>query len=437
MSSQVRPGSTDRALRPGTGILHRAAGVAGILAAGLVLAACSPAAAAHALASHLLSTTPPRAALASTTLPAGTPTAMPASNALSPTSGSLPATSGVPVVPWSSPLVLTTTHGTFSSVTVTDSLGLPVQGSVTARGTRWTSQPQLYPSTRYTLAAHLAGSGGVDTQTITVVTDQASTLLTPLFTPGPGNTVGVGFPIYVTFNHAVTNEAAVSAAMTVTSSIPVTGAWHWFSPTQAHYRPQTFWPAHDTITVDAHLAGVDAGGGAWGHGTYQYAFSTGNAWISHANVTAHTLTVTENGKVVRTIPASFGNTISPTQNGIHIVLEKQPSILMTSCSAQVTCNPTNPNYYSLEVYWDVRISNGGEFVHAAPWNHSLGQANLSVGCVNISTSQADWFYHNSGRRGDVVEVTNSAAATDLQDPGEMDWNMPWSAWLAGSGQATS
>ncbi|MHB1615363.1 MAG: L,D-transpeptidase, partial [Actinomycetes bacterium] len=336
------------------------------------------------------------------------------------------------VVPWSSPIVLAAVHGRIVSVTVSvtpASTGLT--GTVSASGATWTSQSTLVPATSYALHVDLSGPGGTRTQVLQVRTNEATTLLTPLITPGPGNTVGVGFPIMVTFNHPVTDRATVERAMTVTSSIPVTGAWHWFSSTEVHYRPQSFWPAHDTINIDVNLVGVQAGPGLWGHGHYFFSFSTGNAWVSYANAGTHTLTVTENGHVVHVFPAALGMPTFPTSNGIFVEQEKYPQILMTSCSAGITCSKTNSNYYSLEVYWDTRLSDGGIFVHAAPWDHLLGQANDSHGCIHVSTTDAQWFY-NHANRGDVVIVSHSYAPPSMGDPGQMDWNMPWSAWLAGS-----
>ena len=76
--------------------------------------------------------------------------------------------------------------------------------------------------------------------------------------------VGVGMPIIVYFSTPVTDKAAVERALTVDSSMPVVGAWHWYGNTEVHYRPVEYWPAHDEITVQANLKGVDAGKGVWG-----------------------------------------------------------------------------------------------------------------------------------------------------------------------------
>jgi hypothetical protein len=80
----------------------------------------------------------------------------------------------------------------------------------------------------------------------------------------------------------------------------------------------------------------------------------------------------------------------------------------------------------------VRISNTGEFVHAAPWSvDSQGSANVSHGCVNLSVTDATWFY-NFSQRGDIVQVVGSPKQPNGWALGVVDWNLPWSQWLSGS-----
>jgi hypothetical protein len=106
-------------------------------------------------------------------------------------------------------------------------------------------------------------------------------------------------------------------------------------------------------------------------------------------------------------------------------------------SATVGIPRNSADGYYEKVYWDVRISYGGAFVHAAPWSVAeQGISNVSHGCVNISTTNAIWFY-NWSMRGDIVDVYNSGAAPDTADPGMADWNMSWKKWIAGDQAPTS
>jgi lipoprotein-anchoring transpeptidase ErfK/SrfK len=139
--------------------------------------------------------------------------------------------------------------------------------------------------------------------------------------------------------------------------------------------------------------------------------------------------VTSGGRTLRVIPVSTGRDKYPTTNGVHFVLEKLADKVMDSATIGIPRDA--PDGYYLHVAWAVRISASGEFVHAAPWSVAAqGHANVSYGCVNLSTADARWFYGRS-RRGDVVEVVHSAKAP-TGSFGVADWNMSWSAWLAGS-----
>ena len=70
-----------------------------------------------------------------------------------------------------------------------------------------------------------------------------------------------------------------------------------------------------------------------------------------------------------------------------------------------------------------RISYSGEFLHAAPWNRSLGRANKSHGCVNLSTADAKWVYENF-IVGDVVDVKNSPRTLQIWN-GLGDWTVSY------------
>jgi hypothetical protein len=79
----------------------------------------------------------------------------------------------------------------------------------------------------------------------------------------------------------------------------------------------------------------------------------------------------------------------------------------------------------------VRISNSGEFVHAAPWStKDQGLRNVSHGCINASVADAAWFLRFS-RRGDVVQVVGTPRKLQLGN-GFADWTVSWREWVEGS-----
>ena len=69
------------------------------------------------------------------------------------------------------------------------------------------------------------------------------------------------------------------------------------------------------------------------------------------------------------------------------------------------------------------MSYSGIYVHSAPWSvGSQGRSNVSHGCLNVSPSNAVWFYDNT-KRGDIVEVINTVGSTLPGTDGLGDWNI--------------
>jgi lipoprotein-anchoring transpeptidase ErfK/SrfK len=227
----------------------------------------------------------------------------------------------------------------------------------------------------------------------------------------------------------VADRAAVERRLQVSSSKPVTGAWHWFAGNEAHYRPKAYWPAGAKVTLRARLAGTDAGDGVWGVADRTIRFRIGQRRVSVVDVRTHRMKVTAGGRTLRVLPVSTGRERYPTTNGVHFVVEKNAVKLMDSSTIGIP--RSSPGGYYQRVNWSVRISNSGEFVHAAPWSTgSQGRSNVSHGCVNLSTANAAWFFRQT-RRGDVVEVRGSPKRPG-DSFGVADWNMSWRSWLAGS-----
>jgi lipoprotein-anchoring transpeptidase ErfK/SrfK len=320
--------------------------------------------------------------------------------------------------------------GRLRAVRVTTAAGRKLAGTLDEDGRTWVSTGALAPATRYRVVAEATNDAGTPTRARTSFTTlRPRAELRAAIMPLDGETVGVGLPIGVWFSQPVADRAAVERRLQVTSSKPLTGAWRWFADNEVHYRPRSYWPSGTRVTLRARLAGVDAGRGVWGVADRTIRFRIGERRVSIVDVRSHRMTVVAGGRTLRVLPVSTGRERYPTTNGVHFVLEKTPVKLMDSSTVGIPRN--SPGGYYQRVAWSVRISNSGEFVHAAPWSTgSQGRANVSHGCVNLSTANAAWFYRLT-RRGDVVEVRGSPKrpGTSL---GVADWNMSWSRWLAGS-----
>jgi lipoprotein-anchoring transpeptidase ErfK/SrfK len=334
---------------------------------------------------------------------------------------------GSTALPLNTIVAVTALNSKLTSVQVTAPDGKPVAGTLGGTSQSWQSAGPLAPSLRYTITVAAQSLTGEPIQQTSQFTTLApKTILKPQIFPTEGITVGVGMPIQIRFNAAVANKDAVVAAMHVTESTPVTGGWHWFSDKELHFRPTVYWPAGEHVTIKANLAGVDAGNGVWAMANSTVNFVIGDAQVSEANVATHVMTVSTNGVVVKTFPLSAGSTKYPTMNGVHIALYRQQDVHMISSSVGIPVN--SPDGYDEHVFWDVNISDGGEFVHAAPWSTGAqGRSNVSHGCINLSVAAATWFF-NYSHVGDVVSVVGSPRTASLSDHGTMDWGLPAAQW---------
>jgi lipoprotein-anchoring transpeptidase ErfK/SrfK len=332
-------------------------------------------------------------------------------------------------VSWQAPMVLRLHGGQLLSVVATDAGGAPLPGAIQAGAKEWHSTSQLLPDTTYALTAHIVDDGDHGrVRSLKATTTPPRLKISATITPGDGNVVGVGMPVVVRFDHPVpqTARSAMVGRLAVVTSPAVTGAWRWLTPSELHWRPENYWPAHTAVTATADLDRLNLGDGSWGTGRHSSTFSVGDAHVSTADASTHTMTVTNNGQVVRTLPMSAGRQEYPSHSGVHVALSKNESVVMDSATVGIPRN--SPDGYYETVAWDVRISYGGEFVHAAPWSAAAqGQRNVSHGCINLSTADAQWFYGFT-QRGDIINVLNAGAKPNLADPGTADWNLSWSAW---------
>ncbi len=329
------------------------------------------------------------------------------------------------------PVRVSATQGTLTEVTVADFRGRPLKGTLNAERMIWSSTGALTFNTTYRVTAKAVDQHGLPTTaTATFTTVTPDKLLKTSVAPLHGETVGVGQPIDVKFSQSVKDRAAVERGLKVSATPVVAGSWHWFDSRNAQYRPRKFWPAGTKVTLRIGLTGVKAGPGLYGAENRVISFTIGRSMVSVVDVTTHTMTVYRDGKLIRTIPVTSGSPEYATRNGPKVVLFKEKSRLMDSSTVGIP--EGHPEYYRLNVDYAVRLTNSGEFVHAADWSAAAhGRINVSHGCIGMNTSDAQWFYDNA-IRGDVVEVQNSPRKVADFRNGYLGWNMSWSQWRAGS-----
>jgi len=322
--------------------------------------------------------------------------------------------------------------GTVSAATLKTADGsAEIAGRVNDNG--WRADSRLEPGTAYDLSVTGVGEDGEEITLTSAFSTQPLTLdqqTYPSVAPLEGETVGVGMPVIVTFDLPVKNRELYEKYMSVTTDNGTTGSWSWFSDKEAHYRPEQYWPANTKVDVRLRLNSLPAGEGVYGQQDQDISFQVGQKAVTTVDVGKHRLTYSVDDQKVKTIPVTTGDDEHRTRAGVKIIMEKFAAVDMDAATTGV--DSEDPGYYNLsDVRWAMRLTNSGEFLHAAPWSvGSQGNANVSHGCTGMSTSDAKWLYDHS-RRGDVVEYVDSPRPLEDRN-GWTDWNVPWSTWTAGS-----
>jgi lipoprotein-anchoring transpeptidase ErfK/SrfK len=341
------------------------------------------------------------------------------------------------------PVKIVVTDGSFVSVQVTGAdSALPLEGTMSGDGTSWVSGLPPRPGSEYEVSATVrdpAGRESTQAAHFTVAVVPSSQRVGFSVTPKAGSTVGIGQPVVVRFLTPIKERAAFEEVMTVSAKTPsgraVTGSWHWLSSEEVHWRPQKFWTPGTRVKLDMKIAGVRAAPDRYGRQDYSQTFTIGSSHVTFVDGVSHRVKVYRDGKPSGDWPGGTGKTGLETYSGTYIVLGKSAQIMMDSCSARITCDKKDPEYYSEKEFWATRITNSGTFLHAASWDPLLGKANVSHGCIHLGDASAKEFYAHA-MIGDVVIVQRTGRGpqdrVDTRDPGLYDWNLSWSQWLAGS-----
>ncbi|WP_374159358.1 Ig-like domain-containing protein [Mycobacterium sp. G7A2] len=329
-----------------------------------------------------------------------------------------------------SPVTVSAEFGVLGAVTMVNASGEQVEGKLSEDGLTWQTTEPLGYNKSYTLNAQSLGLGGATSRQMTFETHSPENLTMPYVLPNEGEVVGIGQPVAIRFDENIPNRLAAQRAITVKTNPPVEGAFYWLSNREVRWRPADYWEPGTAVEVSVNTYGVDLGDGLYGQDNVSTNFTIGDEVITTVDDSTKTLTVTRNGEVVKTMPVSMGKNSTPTNNGVYIVGDRRSHMVMDSSTYGVAVN--SPNGYRTEVDWATQISYSGIYVHAAPWSvGSQGYSNVSHGCINVSTSNGQWFYDNS-KRGDIVEIVNTVGSTLPGTDGLGDWNIPWEQWKEGN-----
>jgi lipoprotein-anchoring transpeptidase ErfK/SrfK len=234
----------------------------------------------------------------------------------------------------------------------------------------------------------MAVSGAPSMATIASPNPTAGTLGIASIQPANGALVGVAHPVIVTFTGPVRDRAAAERSIKISTPNQISGQFQWVDNNVVQWIPDGYWPAHSHVGVAVHALSTG--------------FDTGDQVVGIASISQHTFTVSVNGEVLRTMPASMGKPSRPTPIGNYTALSKERTVVMDSRTIGIPLS--SPEGYKITASYAVRVTSSGVYVHSAPWSvDSQGYANVSHGCINLSPDNAEWYF-NTVHVGDPINV---------------------------------
>jgi hypothetical protein len=337
---------------------------------------------------------------------------------------------------------VTVSKGTLTDVTMTTADGSEVSGQLSADKTSWKPSAQLERSTTYKVAAEAKDSEGrVAHENASFTTVSPANSFIGNFSPEDGSTVGVGMPVSINFDKAITNKAAVQKGITVSSSSGQEVVGHWFNANRIDFRPEDYWKENSTVTLKLALDGVEGANGVYGVQQKTVTFKIGRNQVSYVDAKTKQMKVTQNGQTIKTIPISAGSPDNKTYEGVMVMSEKFKETRMNGATVGFTDDDGKGEYDIKDVPHAIRLTNSGTFMHGNYWGAKsiFGSVNTSHGCVGLSdtkgandTGTAGYWMYTHSIVGDVVVVKNTGDKTVAPDNGLNGWNLSWADWKAGS-----
>ncbi|MFJ6832546.1 L,D-transpeptidase [Streptomyces sp. NPDC091209] len=233
-----------------------------------------------------------------------------------------------------------------------------------------------------------------------------------------GQTVGVGMPISVTFDHPipVAERADVERQLKVTADVG--GSWgrvrdrNLADGQRVDFRPPAYWKPGTAVTVRA-------GAGITRH------FTVDRSLVATVDVRTHFMTLDTAGSS-RRVPVTAGAPGMDTWNGTMVVSDKAPRVFMNSRS--VGYGDAYAGYY----YYAVHLTASGTYLHQNPKANTYGGVrNVTHGCVGLATGGPAKRFYDEVIPGDVVKVVGSRDTVAVGN-GYGDWNLSWDQWRASS-----
>ncbi|MFF2512902.1 L,D-transpeptidase [Streptomyces sp. NPDC058086] len=233
-----------------------------------------------------------------------------------------------------------------------------------------------------------------------------------------GQTVGVGMPISVTFDHAIPTGERAEVERQLKVDADVEGSWSWVKDRnllegqRVDFRPRAYWSPGTEVTVRA-------GSGITRH------FTVGRSLVATVDVRTHMMRVVKDGQTLN-VPITAGAPGMDTWNGTMVVSDKTTKVFMNSQT--VGYGDAYAGYY----YYAVHLTTSGTYLHQNPKaNTYAGHQNVTHGCVGLATDGTAKKFYDEVIPGDVVTVVGSKDTVAVGN-GYGDWNADWAQWRAGS-----
>lgn len=370
---------------------------------------------------------------------AGTPSASASAGADSPRteSATVPISlavtpaAGKTSVPVSAEIGLKVAGAKVTTVTLKDSSGAAVAGTLREDGSAWVPAKPLKTKQKYQASVVATAENG-ETKT-------AATTFTTMGAPGKrtgtglylfdDHTYGVAMPVVVEFSPGIkkADRAAVQRRLFVTTTPAQPGVWSWTdSGTQAFYRGPEFWQPGTTIKVRAAVGGLPTGSGRHGDRDRSATAKIGRKFEMKVDNATKKMTVVQNGQTVKTMPVSLGKKSTPSSSGIMVVMEKKADTVFDT-----TAELGPDDGYRTEIQFAQRLTWSGQYIHSAPWSvGSQGRRNVSHGCVNVAPGNARWLFDHT-LIGDPVTVKGTEDKLAYGN-GWTPWDKTWAEFVKGS-----
>jgi lipoprotein-anchoring transpeptidase ErfK/SrfK len=340
---------------------------------------------------------------------------------LSPASGS----GGVPV---STEIGLSGVFGQVTAVQLTPAGGGAVTGTMRQDGSSWVPDAPLQYSTAYQASVTGHGADGkpvTKTTSFTTMGRPGNTTDTGLYLQD-GTTVGVAMPVVVEFDPPVPDSAraAIQQRLFVTTIPFQPGVWHWDSGRQVEYRAPQYWKPGTKISVRSALQGLPIGDGSYGDIDRNATVTVGQKVVMDVDNATKQMSVYVDDKLTKQMPVSLGKPSTPSSSGTMVTMSHDYTTIFDTTRE-------GPGGYRVQVYYAMRLTWGGEFIHAAPWSvGDQGHTNVSHGCINMSDANSEWLFGIT-HVGDPVSVKGTEVQLSNGN-GWTGWNQAWTDFVKGS-----